>query len=237
VFTVDGVTAGYGGGVVLWDVTLTVPPRSVVAVVGPNGAGKTTLLRVASGLLRPAGGHLVLDGEDVTQLGPDGLAAAGVCHVPEGQAVFPELTVRENLRLFSRPGQEGDGLEQALDAFPALGSRLDQVASTMSGGEQQMLALTRAAITGARVILLDEVSMGLAPVIVDRIYEFLDRLRRGEGSVVLVEQYVSRALAIADYVYILGRGRVTFAGDPAELADDDIFARYLGTGRESEVSA
>jgi branched-chain amino acid transport system ATP-binding protein len=225
VFTVDGVTAGYGGGIVLRDVTLTVPPRSVVAVVGANGAGKTTLLRVASGLLRPTGGRLVLDGEDVTQLGPDGLAAAGVCHVPEGQAVFPELTVRENLRLFSRPGREGEGLEQALDAFPALESRLDQVAATMSGGEQQMLALTRAAITGARVILLDEVSMGLA------------RLRGGDGSVVLVEQYVSRALAIADYVYILGRGRVTFAGDPAELADDDIFARYLGIGRESEAYA
>ncbi|HYT39613.1 MAG TPA: ABC transporter ATP-binding protein [Acidimicrobiia bacterium] len=236
-FTVESVTAGYGDSVVLRDVTVAVPPRSVVAVVGANGAGKTTLLRVASGLLRPSRGRLLLDGEDVTGSGPDGLAAAGICHVPEGQAVFPELTVRENLRLFSPPGREGEGIERAVAAFPPLRARLSQTASTMSGGEQQMLALTRAAISGARVILLDEVSMGLAPVVVDRIYEFLDRVRQGDASVVLVEQYVGRALAIADYVYVIGRGRVTFAGDPAELADDDLFNRYLGLGLESEALA
>ena len=234
-FTVEAVTAGYGGAVVLRDVTLTIPPRSVAALLGPNGAGKTTLLRVASGLLRPSRGRILLDGVDVTHLGPDGLAQAGVCHVPEGQAVFPELTVRENLRLFGPPGREREALDQALEAFPALAGRLSQVAATMSGGEQQMLSLTRAAMAGARVVLLDEVSMGLAPVLVDRIYEFLDRVRQAEVSVLLVEQYVTRALAVADYVYILRRGRVTFAGDPAELADDDIFDRYLGVGAESEA--
>jgi branched-chain amino acid transport system ATP-binding protein len=237
VFTVEAVTAGYGGAVVLRDVTLVIPPRSVVALVGPNGAGKTTLLRVASGLLRPSRGRLLLDGADVTHRGADGLARAGICHVPEGRGVFPELTVRENLRLFGPPGREQEALDEAVEAFPVLESRLEQVAATMSGGEQQMLALTRAAMSGARVILLDEVSMGLAPVVVDRIYEFLGRLRQSDVSVLLVEQYVTRALAVADYVSILGRGRVTFAGDPAELADDDIFDRYLGGGAESEAFA
>jgi branched-chain amino acid transport system ATP-binding protein len=225
---IEGLSAGYAGVLVLRDVSLVVPRSSVVALLGPNGAGKTTLLRVASGLLRPAAGRVTLDGEDITGLAPHQLAARGLCHVPEGRGVFPPLSVRENLVLFAAPGTEKSAVERAVEAFPRLKDRLDQSAGTMSGGEQQMLALARAYISGAPVILLDEVSMGLAPVIVDGIFDFLERVA-GEGtSLLIVEQYVNKALAIADYAYILGRGRITFAGDSAELVDEDVFHRYLG---------
>jgi branched-chain amino acid transport system ATP-binding protein len=224
----DGITAGYGTSTVLRDVHLTVPRSSVVALLGPNGAGKTTLLRVASGLLSPWSGRVVLEGEKVTGLSPDALARRGVCHVPEGRGVFPPLSVRENLLLFSPPGEEGVGLERALEAFPDLSGRLDQTAGTMSGGQQQMLALARAYIAGGRVILLDEVSMGLAPIIVDEIFAFLERVAAEGVSLLLVEQYVNKALAIANYGYILSRGQISFAGDAAELADEDVFSRYLG---------
>ena len=226
--TVEGVSAGYAGVPVLRDVNLVVPSSSVVALLGPNGAGKTTLLRVASGLLRPAAGRVTLDGEDITGLAPHQLAARGLCHVPEGRGVFGPLSVEENLVLFSPPGRERESIDRAVEVFPILGDRLGQPAGTMSGGEQQMLALARAYISGAPVILLDEVSMGLAPVIVDTIFEFLERVA-GEGTALLiVEQYVNKALAIADYAYILGRGRITFAGDAHELVDEDVFGRYLG---------
>ncbi|HEY4410208.1 MAG TPA: ABC transporter ATP-binding protein [Acidimicrobiia bacterium] len=227
-FEIDGVTAGYGSTTVLRDVSLKVPPSTVVALLGPNGAGKTTLLKVASGLQPARQGRILLDGEDVTGRSHFELAGRGVCHIPEGRGIFQPLTVRENLLLFSPKGAQRQSLERALEAFPRLGERLHQVAGTLSGGEQQMLALARAYVAGARVILLDEVSIGLAPVIVDAVYEFLERLA-GEGvSLLLVEQYVNKALAIAEYVYILGRGRITFAGDAAELSDDDVFHRYLG---------
>ena len=231
--TIEGINAGYAGVSVLRDVSLVVPTSSVVALLGPNGAGKTTLLRVASGLLRPASGRVTLDGADVTGLAPHQLSARGLCHVPEGRGVFPPLTVRENLVLFAAPGAGKAAVDQAVDVFPRLGDKLDQSAGTMSGGEQQMLALARAYISGAPVILLDEVSMGLAPVIVDAIFEFLERVAKEGTSLLIVEQYVNKALAIADYAYILGRGRITFAGDAAELVDEDVFHRYLGI----EVSA
>jgi len=226
--TIEGVSAGYAGVRVLRDVSLVVPRSSVVALLGPNGAGKTTLLRVASGLLRPAAGRITLDGEDVTGLASHQLAARGLCHVPEGRGVFPPLSVRENLVLFAAPGAERTAVERATEAFPRLKDRLDQAAGTMSGGEQQMLALARAYLSGAPVILLDEVSMGLAPVVVDGIFEFLERVADEGTSLLIVEQYVNKALAIADYAYILGRGRITFAGDASELVDEDVFHRYLG---------
>ena len=225
----DGITAGYGDTVVLRHVHLAVPAGRVVALLGANGAGKTTLLRVASGLLPPRTGRLVVDGVDRTGAAPETLAGAGVCHVPEGRGVFPSLTVRENLRLYSRPGDEGAALDRAVDAFPRLGERLNQVAGTMSGGEQQMLALARAYLGQPRFVLLDEVSMGLAPRIVDEIFEFLGRLAAEGAALLLVEQYVTKALALADHVYTLARGQIAFAGEPAELAGEDVFASYLGT--------
>ena len=226
--TLEGITAGYAGTTVLRGVDLVVPDASVVALLGANGAGKTTLLRVASGLLKPTGGRLVLDGADVTAQSPHELVARGICHVPEGRGIFPSLTVRDNLILQSAKGEESQSIERAVSAFPRLGERLSQVAGTMSGGEQQMVALARTYVQHPTVVLLDEVSMGLAPKIVDEIFAFLELLRGQGASLLLVEQYVTRALAAADYVYLLNRGEVAFAGEPSELDDADVFASYVG---------
>jgi len=223
----DSIRAGYGGSTVLRGVSMLVPPSSVVALLGPNGAGKTTLLRVASGLLRPSSGQVLLDGRDVSRAAPHKLVELGLCHVPEGRGIFPSLTVRENLILQSKPGTESDSVEKAVSAFPRLGERLTQQAGTMSGGEQQMLALARAYVQNPRFVLLDEVSMGLAPKVVDEIFEFLALLASQGASLLLVEQYVTRALAAADYVYLLGRGTVTFAGEPGELDADALAEQYI----------
>ena len=227
-FALSGVTAGYGSTTILRDVSIAVPDSSVVALLGPNGAGKTTLLRVASGLLPVTSGTVHLDGVDVSGRPPHRRHDLGICLVPEGRGIFPNLTVRENLRLWSRPGQERRGRSRAVDAFPRLGERLDQIAGTMSGGEQQMLALARAYIAEPRIVLVDEVSMGLAPKLVDEIFVFLRRLAEEGASLLLVEQYVAKALKIADYVCMLDQGRLRFAGEPAELSDQDVIARYLG---------
>jgi branched-chain amino acid transport system ATP-binding protein len=231
------LTAGYGETVVLRDVSLTVPEGSTVALLGPNGAGKTTLLRAASGVLRPQGGRVLVDGADLTGAEPFRFAQAGVCHVPEGRGIFPSLTVRENLILQSYRGDSDQAVEEAVTAFPRLGQKLQQAAGTMSGGEQQMLALSRAYLQRPRLVLLDEVSMGLAPKVVDEIFVFLRRLADEGVALLLVEQYVSKALAVADYVAILARGRLVFVGEPSELADTDIFAQYLGSAEQVEVRA
>ena len=225
-FRLDQIVAGYAETTVLRGVSLVVPDSSVVALLGPNGAGKTTLLRVASGLLRPSAGTIRLDRADVSHHRPYQLAGLGVCHVPEDRGVFPSLTVRENLTL-----QTGKSdIAPAIDAFPRLGERINQTAGTLSGGEQQMLALARAYLARPKVMLLDEVSLGLAPKVVDEIFDFLGRLRSEGASLLLVEQYVTRALALADYVYLMNRGEITYRAEPSELENDDVFARYLGTG-------
>jgi len=222
-----GVDAGYGETTVLRGIDLVVPTGAVVALLGPNGAGKTTLLKIGSALMAPQAGSLFFDGADVTGASPDSLVQRGLCHVPEGRGVFRSLTVRENLRVFAGR-DDRDGIERAIDAFPRLGERINQVAGTMSGGEQQMLALARACVRHPQVVLLDEVSMGLAPRIVDEIFLFLERLARQGCSLLVVEQYVEKALAIADYVYILSRGTLAFAGDPDEIDVADVFGKYLG---------
>ena len=227
-FELRRITAGYGATTVLRDVSLAVPDASVVALIGANGAGKTTLLRVASGLLQPASGSLAIDGEHVIDTTPHGLVEQGICLIPEGRGVFRSLTVRENLTLQARKGTADDSLAKAVEAFPRLGERLNQAAGTMSGGEQQMLALARAYIQSPRVVLLDEVSMGLAPRVVDEIFSFLKTLAAAGSSLLLVEQYVTRALDVADYVYMLNKGQLAFAGEPAELAGTDVFAAYVG---------
>jgi len=222
-----GVTAGYGDTVVLRDVHVVAPAGRVTALVGPNGAGKTTLLRVASGLLGVRQGHVWLDDDEVTGSSPYALVARGVCHVPEGRAVFPNLTVRENLDLFVGRAVD-DPVGRAAEAFPILGRRSTQLAGTMSGGEQQMLALARAYLLEPHYVLLDEVSMGLAPIIVDEVFAFLERLAATGCALLLVEQYVERALAMADFVYVLNRGRVGFAGEPREIDAAELAAEYLG---------
>ncbi len=213
----------------LRDLSLTVPGGSVVALIGPNGAGKTTLLRVASGLLAPSRGRVEVDGRDLTGSPPDELLRAGVCHVPEGRGIFRTLTVRENLELFAPPGARA-ALEGVVDDFPRLGQRFNQLAGTMSGGEQQMLALARAYLQRSPIVLLDEVSMGLAPKLVDEIFAFLRRLAASGSALLVVEQFVTTVLAMADYVYLLNRGRLAFVGDPDELAERDIVGAYLGAG-------
>jgi branched-chain amino acid transport system ATP-binding protein len=228
VLTLESITAGYGDTTVLRDVTIEIPAGEVAALLGPNGAGKTTLLRVASGLLRPRRGRVLLSGVDVTRRPPHQLARRGLCHVPEGRGVFPALTVRENLNLQSQAGKEAESIERAIEAFPRLGERLNQLAGTMSGGEQQMLALARAYIQSPTVVLLDEVSLGLAPKVVDEIFEFLDRLRETGAALLLVEQYVNRALALADRVYLLNRGEVAFSGDPSSVDEASLFEQYVG---------
>ena len=224
----QNVTAGYGSHTVLRDVDLVVPDHSVVALLGPNGAGKTTLLRVASGLLRPSAGKVVLDGQDATGWPSHRLAAAGVCHVPEGRGIFRALTVRENIRLQADPALDFDAVPAVAEAFPRLGERFDQRAGTMSGGEQQMLALAHAYVAGSNTVLLDEVSMGLAPKIIDEIFDYLRRLAEKGAALLLVEQYVGRALELADFVYILNKGRVQFVGEAGELGEEQILASYLG---------
>jgi branched-chain amino acid transport system ATP-binding protein len=222
-----GIEAGYGEHVVLRDVSLTVQPGTVVAVLGPNGAGKTTLLRVASGLLKPAAGVVLLGGEDVTRTRPYMRVRRGLCHIPEGRGIYPTLTVRENLVLHSRKGEEAAALDRAASAFPVLGDKLRQPAGQLSGGQQQMLSLVRAWITSPRLVLVDEASMGLAPVVVDKIFEFLGQIAASGTALLIVEQYVNRALALADTVYLLNKGGVVFAGPPGDIADD-LFTHYLG---------
>jgi branched-chain amino acid transport system ATP-binding protein len=223
------VSAGYDTGLVLRNVSLTVPKASVVALLGANGAGKTTLLRVASGQLSSVGGQVRLDGEDMTGKRSERLARRGVCHVPEGRGIFPSLSVADNIRLQAPQGVDrSKALRKAVEAFPRLGERLEQRAGTMSGGEQQMLALARAYVCNPRVVLLDEVSMGLAPKVVDEIFLYLRQLASTGISLLVVEQYVSRALELADYVYILDRGRLTYVGEPSEINEDTIAHSYLG---------
>jgi branched-chain amino acid transport system ATP-binding protein len=224
----QSLTGGYGGVTVLRDVSITVPAASVVALIGPNGAGKSTTLKTASGLLQPREGRVMLDGKDVTRTTPSQRVALGMCHLIEGRGVFPSLTVRENMVLFSPKGKETEAFEEAAAAFPILGERRKQQAGTLSGGEQQMLALARAYVSRPRIVLVDEASLGLAPLVVDAIFEFLERLTREGIALLLVEQYVSRALALASTVYVLHKGEVVFSGPSSELDDERLFALYAG---------
>jgi len=225
----ESVTAGYGGVLALRDVSLVVPDGRIAALLGPNGAGRTTLLSVASGLVRAQTGRTRLGAQDISDWATERRAAAGLCHVTEGRAIFPSLSVGDNLRMFTAPRDEAEALERAVEAFPTLGQRMHQLAGTMSGGEQQMLALARAYGLNAPVVLLDEVSMGLAPMVVEEIFRFLARLRSEGHTLLLVEQYVTKALELADIVYVIVRGRMVFAGEPAELTGSDVFTHYLGT--------
>jgi branched-chain amino acid transport system ATP-binding protein len=227
ILKLERVTSGYGPTTVLWDVDLEVPASSVVALLGPNGAGKTTLLRVASGLLSPSEGRVYMGGQDVTGRRMDQMARNGLCHIPEGRGIFPSLTVRENIILFSPRGEQNECLDQAASAFPELSTRLRQTAGSLSGGEQQMLSLVRAYISNPSLVLVDEASIGLAPLVVDRIFQFLAGIAEGGTALLVVEQYVHRALGLADKIYILNRGRVVFEGTPSQVRDEDIFERYL----------
>jgi len=222
-----GVTAGFGELTVLRDVNVAVAQGQAVALLGPNGAGKTTMLRLAAGLLRPRAGAVLINGEDVTRRSSDQRARRGLCLIPEGRGIFRNLSVRDNLRL-SVPPWRSSGIDDALEAFPILRDRLGQAAGTLSGGEQQMLALARSYLAKPSVVLLDEISMGLAPRIVDQIFASLATLAATGIGLLLVEQYVERALEIVDRVYLLNRGRITHHGPATELTRDTILSHYMG---------
>jgi branched-chain amino acid transport system ATP-binding protein len=228
VLELRNVTAGYGRTTVLRDVDLPVPAGQVVALLGPNGAGKTTLLRAATGLLGVTAGEIRLAGTDATDQRPHRRARAGLCLIPEGRGIFPNLSVRENLQLQIPPWRSDESYAPALEMFPILKERLAQKAGSMSGGQQQMLALSRCFLTDPKVVLLDEVSMGLAPRIIDEIFAALLTLRRSGVALLLVEQYVNRALAVADHVHLLGRGSITFSGPPSEIDEAELMKRYVG---------
>jgi len=228
VLEVEGIRAGYGQGDVLHGVDLAVDAGRVVAVLGPNGAGKSTLLKVIAGFVRPDSGHVRLDGADVVGAPPSELARCGLYWLPEGRAVFPSLTVVENLRLATARPESGR-FDAAFAAFPRLDERRGQLARTLSGGEQRMLALARAFLAEPLVLLLDEPSLGLAPKVVDEVFAGIARFRDGGTAVVLVEQYVHRSLALADSAVVLDRGTVAFAGSADELDADEVGARYLGS--------
>jgi branched-chain amino acid transport system ATP-binding protein len=228
VLKVDHLEAGYGRTVILRDVSITVAPGSTVAVVGPNGAGKTTLLRAISGLLPARAGRLLLDGEDMTGEAQHRRARRGLCHIPEGRGIYRTLTVRENLSMQAPRGHEKEAIERALEAFPVLGQRLTQAAGTMSGGEQQMLAMSAAYARNPRIIVVDEPSMGLAPLVVDLLFTSLESLAQAGTGLLIVDQFVSRVAAMADTAYVLRRGRVVYQGDAKSLSTDNLFDHYIG---------
>jgi branched-chain amino acid transport system ATP-binding protein len=224
----QSVTAGYGESMVLRDVNFVVGDGEVVALLGPNGAGKTTLLRTATGFVRPRSGRVNFAGTDLTGSAPYKYVRAGLCHLPEGRGIFPSLTVGENLTIQARGAEKAQAVAQATELFPVLGSRLRQTAGSLSGGEQQMLALSRAYITRPKLVLVDEASLGLAPLIVDKIYDALRQLVQSGMSVVVVEQYVQKALDLAKTVYILSRGEIIHSGPANQIHPDEIYEKYLG---------
>jgi branched-chain amino acid transport system ATP-binding protein len=223
------VTAGYRGTTVIRDLALDVPPAAVVALLGANGAGKTTTLRLGAGLLKPLRGQVLLGGVDATRLPPHRRARKGVCLIPEGRGIFRELNVRDNLRMQLPPWERDEALiGSALDMFPDLKTRMNQTAGSMSGGQQQMLALCRAWIARPDVVLLDEVSMGLAPRVVDQIFVALRALAASGTALLIVEQYMGRALEIADVAYLLSKGELSAGCAPSELDQDVLMANYFG---------
>ncbi len=224
----QSVTAGYGESTVLRDVNFAVGDGEVVALLGPNGAGKTTLLRTATGFVKPRSGRINFAGADLTGSAPYKYVRAGLCHLPEGRGIFPSLTVGENLTIQARGAEKAQAVSEATELFPVLGSRLRQTAGSLSGGEQQMLALSRAYITRPKLVLVDEASLGLAPLIVDKIYDALRQLAESGMSVVVVEQYVQKALDLAKTVYILSRGEIIHSGPANQIHPDEIYEKYLG---------
>jgi branched-chain amino acid transport system ATP-binding protein len=229
----DGINAGYGGFQALFGVTMRVNAGEAVAVIGANGAGKTTLLRVISGLLRPTAGRMVMEERDLVRTPAHRIVEAGIAHVPESRRLFPRLSVRDNLRMGAFIPAARARFDERLDyvytLFPRLKERERQLAGTLSGGEQQMCAIARALMSGPKLVLLDEPSMGLAPVIVAQVFDLVRRIRSEGYTVLIVEQNVRQVLKVADRAYLLEVGRIKTAGTAAELAaSDDIRNAYMG---------
>ena len=231
---IEGVSAAYGGLQALNDVTLTVEAGQFVAVVGPNGAGKTTLFKTISGTVTPVSGRIVFEGHDISALAPAERPHLGIAHVPEGRKVFGAITVFENLEMgaTTKAGQANwkANLERIYALFPVLAERRSQYAGTLSGGQQQMLAIGRGLASSPKLLMLDEPSMGLAPVVTDAIFERIQQLHREDGlTILLVEQRVAEAIEHCDYGYVLETGRVALSGTVQQLSTDDrVRQAYLG---------
>jgi branched-chain amino acid transport system ATP-binding protein len=234
---VQELVAGYGKVQVLHGLSLSVPEGRLVTLIGSNGAGKTTTLRAISGMLAPSGGSIRLAGEDITGKPSHKVTRLGLAHSPEGRRVFPTLSVRDNLQLgaFTRligarpKGDVAADIERMFEIFPRLRERHTQLAGTLSGGEQQMLAMARALMLNPRILLLDEPSMGLAPILVQEVFNTIVRLKEHKVTMLLVEQFAAAALAVADYAYVLENGRLAHEGPADRLRDDPVVrAAYLG---------
>jgi branched-chain amino acid transport system ATP-binding protein len=233
VLELKNITAGYGQFTALWDVRLRVARGEAVAVVGPNGAGKTTLMRVISGLIPPRAGELIFEGQSLAGRPAHDIVAHGIAHVPEGRRIFPALTVRDNLRMgaFLPAARQAfpQSLARVYDLFPALAERGRQRAGSLSGGEQQMLAIGRALMSRPKLILLDEPSMGLAPVMVLRLFDLIRRIREEGYTILVVEQNVRQVLKLVDRAYLLEVGRIKMQGRAHELSEQDFVRKaYVG---------
>ncbi len=237
--TINNLSAGYGKVQVLHGISIDVPKGKVVTLIGSNGAGKTTTMRAISGMIAPTGGDITLNGKRIEGKESYDIAKLGLAHSPEGRRVFATMTVTDNLVLGafprltgSRPkGDVAADLDRALDLFPRLKERRTQLAGTLSGGEQQMLAMARATMLNPDVVLLDEPSMGLAPILVAEVFKIIERLKSQGVTMLLVEQFAAAALAVADYGYVLENGRISVHGPAAKLRDDPaVKAAYLGGG-------
>ncbi|MBD3183516.1 ATP-binding cassette domain-containing protein [Candidatus Poribacteria bacterium] len=229
---VKNLSVNYGAIRALHDVSLEINPGEIVSIIGSNGAGKSTLLRTISGLLKPENGYIKLEDEDITGVSPHRIAKMGISHVPEGRGIFYNLTVIENLQLAISGRSEKSNLKEDIDKvfklFPRLAERKKQMAGTLSGGEQQMLAMGRGLIMKGKVMLLDEPSMGLAPNLVDMIFETITRLNQDGATILLVEQNAHKAVNVANRVYALKTGSIAFSGSPDhEDIDDILHSAYL----------
>ncbi len=233
------LSAGYGGRAVVHEIDLTVDRGQIIALVGANGAGKSTLVKAISGLLPPFAGQILLDGKAIEHCAPRERVLAGIAHVPEGRQVFAGLTVAENLRLgaYAHRGRIGEAeinkrISTVCERFPILLQRLHQSAGTLSGGQQQMLAIARGLMAQPRLLLLDEPSLGLSPILVGEIFRMIEQLRAQGISILLSEQNARLSLAIADHAYVIENGRVTLAGSGQELLGrPEVAERYLGVGK------
>ena len=237
--TISNLHASYGKVEVLHGISMDVPKGKVVTLIGSNGAGKTTTMRAISGMIKPRGGEVTLGGKNITGLDSHRIARCGLAHSPEGRRVFATMSVTDNLLLgafprFTRARPKGDiahDLERALELFPRLKERQAQLAGTLSGGEQQMLAMARAVMLDPEVILLDEPSMGLAPILVEEVFRIISRLKDQGVTMLLVEQFAAAALNVADYGYVLENGRISVHGPADKLKGDPaVKAAYLGGG-------
>jgi branched-chain amino acid transport system ATP-binding protein len=237
--SITNLQASYGKVEVLHGISLEVPKGKLVTLIGSNGAGKTTTMRAISGMIKPKGGKVTLDGKDITGADSHKIARAGLAHSPEGRRVFASMTVTDNLLLgafprFTRARPKGDikhDLEKALELFPRLKERQGQLAGTLSGGEQQMLAMARAIMLNPEVVLLDEPSMGLAPILVEEVFRIIMRLKSEGVTMLLVEQFAAAALNVADYGYVLENGSISVHGPAESLkTDPKVIAAYLGGG-------